>query len=107
MADYIKVKEMYTPQAHYVCDRDKNYACPRVKNGLPCGDCKGTKYREFAKVFNEEEEMKDYKSFRRKQKIIYAFVIIMFIVMLIANIYLFIRIMESDLPAWYKWLLLK
>ena len=57
MAEYIKVKEMYTPQAYFICDRSKNYICPRVKKNLPCGDCKGTKYIEFAKVFNDKKNI--------------------------------------------------
>lgn len=52
--EIIKVEDMYTPQAHFICDRNKNYLCPRVKKNLPCGDCKGTKYIEFAKVFKED-----------------------------------------------------
>jgi hypothetical protein len=57
MAEYIKVKEMYTPQAYFICDRNKNYICPRVKKNLSCGDCKGTKYIEFAKVFNDKKNI--------------------------------------------------
>lgn len=52
----IKVEDMYTPQAHFICDRNKNYLCSRVKKNLSCRDCKGTKYIEFAKVFEESEK---------------------------------------------------
>lgn len=50
----IKLEQMYTSATHFVCDRSKNYLCPRVKSNLPCGDCKGTRYIEFAKEFEEE-----------------------------------------------------
>ena len=52
MANFIKIREMYTPQVHFVCDRNKNKDCPRVKRNLPCGDCKGTKHYKFAKVYS-------------------------------------------------------
>ena len=52
---FIKVEDMYTSQVHFICDRSKNYLCPRVKKDIPCGSCKGTKYIEFAKEFSEED----------------------------------------------------
>lgn len=50
------IEDMYTPQAHFICDRDKNFSCPRVKMNVPCGDCKGTKHVEFAKIFYDEDK---------------------------------------------------
>lgn len=49
----IRIKEMYTPSAYFICERSKNIDCPRVKKNIPCGDCKGTKNIKFAKVFEE------------------------------------------------------
>ena len=37
------------------CDRKKNIKCLRVQNNMPCGECKGTKYEEFAKVTYKRE----------------------------------------------------
>jgi hypothetical protein len=56
MSEHFIIKNAYSPQAYFICDRNKNYACPRVKKNLPCGDCKGTKHMEFAKTFDDEDK---------------------------------------------------
>ena len=56
--EIIEIREMRTPQVHFICDRNKNIKCPRVKKNLPCGDCKGTEYFEYAKVFYKKRSMK-------------------------------------------------
>lgn len=53
MKGYIRLKDMYTPNAYFECDRDKNYLCPIVKQNQPCGNCKGTRYIKFAKIYDE------------------------------------------------------
>lgn len=112
MAGIIKIREMYTPQAHFICDRSKNSLCPRVQKNLPCGDCQGTKYIEFAKVFDSEEEMNkmDYEKYhnriRKTQKVIGILVVVMIIVIAITNIIWVKEIVNSDLPTWFKWFLL-
>ena len=64
MSEHFIIKNMYSSQAYFICDRNKNYVCPRVKRSLPCGDCKGTKYMDFAKTFDDKEieEYNDIKS---------------------------------------------
>lgn len=49
---FIKAKQMRTPNAYFICDRTKNYLCSRVRNNMPCGECKGTKFIKFAKEFS-------------------------------------------------------
>ena len=49
----IEIRQIYTPNTYFICDRSKNYLCPRVKNNLPCGDCKGTRNIKFAKEFDK------------------------------------------------------
>lgn len=36
--------------AIFECDRLKNTKCNRVRNNLPCGNCRGTKHINFALV---------------------------------------------------------
>jgi hypothetical protein len=35
---------------YYDCDRNLNTNCPRVKNNLSCGDCKGTTNIKYALI---------------------------------------------------------
>ena len=56
MKENLIIKDMYTPQAYFICDKNKNYICPRVKKNLPCGDCKGTKYEEIEEYYNIKSE---------------------------------------------------
>lgn len=53
---------MYTANAYFICDREKNTKCPRVKKNLPCGDCKGTRYLKFAKEFEKGEYQNECNS---------------------------------------------
>lgn len=65
MKEYIVAKRLYTSSPYVICDRNKNTICPRVKQNLPCGDCKGTKYMEFAKVFTDDEPYIDTENKKR------------------------------------------
>ncbi len=42
------IKDMYSRNAYFVCDRSKNIECPRVKRNEPCGNCKGTRNIKYA-----------------------------------------------------------
>lgn len=52
---FIKYKNAYTSAFCFECDREKNTECIRVKQNLPCGDCKGTTNVKFAKTFTKND----------------------------------------------------
>lgn len=59
MSKYMKVTESAGNQ-YFLCDRNKNHECSRVKLNIPCGDCIGTKDRTMAKIFNDNYGEGDY-----------------------------------------------